>query len=255
MLQYQIMKVIVIAAGFSTRLYPLTLNFPKGLLEIGGKAITAYVVDEIIKLKQVDEIVMVTNNRYYPYFAKWLKKNYPAKYIRLLNNGANDKDTRLGAIGDLQFVLDKTGWQEDLLVVSSDTLTSLNFNAFLEFFASHKGFINSIFNCHDKNIIKNKLGCAVVDGIKLIKFIEKPADPPTTLTSIPFYIYPKNSLPLITQYLKEGNHADAPGSIISWLIGKIATYAFDIGKGFYFDVGTKEVLEKLQQNFHKSGGV
>lgn len=239
------MKAIVLAAGFSTRLYPLTKYFPKGLLPIKGKALTGYVMDETVKLREIHDIAFVTNHLFYPLFEVWLAAYYSKFNIRLLDNGVTNLNNRLGAIGDLQFVLNQTKWDDDLLVVSSDTLTSLDFPKFMKFFQANRGFINAVFDTHDKEIIRKKLGCAVLDGIKIAKFIEKPEEPATTLTSIPFYIYPKESLPLIHEYLEQGGASDAPGSIITWLLGKLPVYAFNIGPGYYYDVGTIDVYNKL----------
>jgi glucose-1-phosphate thymidylyltransferase len=238
------MKAIVLAAGFSTRLYPLTKYFPKGLLPIKDKALAGYVLDELVNSSQIDEIAFVTNHLFYPLFEVWLKAYYPKKKITLLDNGVSNLEHRLGAIGDLKFVLEKMRWEDDLLVLSSDTLTSMNFPKFLEFFSKNNGFINAVFDTHDKEIIRKKLGCAILEGDKIIKFVEKPEAPASTLTSIPFYIYPKKSLSLINQYLQQGGASDAPGSIISWLIGKMPVFGYKV-QGYYYDVGTVEVYNKL----------
>jgi glucose-1-phosphate thymidylyltransferase len=240
------MKVIVLAAGFSTRLYPLTHYFPKGLLPIHGTAITGYVLNDLVKNTKIKDIAFLTNHRYAPLFDVWLKANYAT--IKLIDNGVTEVDKRLGAIGDLLYVLNQTNWNDDLLVLSSDTLTSLKLSEFIEFFQTHRGVVNSIFDTKDAEIIRKKLGCAVIAGEKIIQFIEKPENPPTTLTSIPFYIFPKEAIPLIRQYVSEGNPLDAPGSIVPWLIGKLPVFAFKT-TGYYFDVGTIEVYNKLAAEF------
>ena len=109
-----------------------------------------------------------------------------------------------------------------------------------------KGFVNAVIDVKDQNIIKNKLGCVILRKDRIINFIEKPDQPASTITSIPFYIFPKKSLVLIKKYLKEGNNPDAPGSIIPWLMNKIACYGFLVNKGSYYDVGTTEVYNKLK---------
>ncbi len=243
------MKAILLAAGFSTRLYPLTEYFPKGLLEVGGKSISGYVMDELVKLPEVDEIVLVTNHRYVEHFINWVKNEYKNYSIQIIDDCATHKDERLGAIGDLQLVIEQKGWQnEDILVLSSDTLSSLKLSEFVDFFESHHGVINAVYDTKDKEIIREKLGCVTLDQDKIVQFIEKPSEPEGTLTSIPYYIFPKEASALVTQYLSEGNSADAPGSIISWLIDKLPVYGFQT-KGYYYDVGTKEVYERLKVDF------
>lgn len=242
------MKVVIIAGGFSTRLYPLTEFFPKGLLEVNSKPITGFILDQVVALSPQMETVLVTNNRYYPHFKKWINEKYPDSQIEVIDDGTTHPDERLGAIGDLEFVIEKKGWQnEDILVLSSDTLSTLRLSEFITFFESHRGVINSVFDTKDKDVIRKKLGCVIVDGEKITRFIEKPEEPESTLTSVPFYIFPKEATALIQQYKAEGNSTDAPGSIVSWLIGKVPVYAFQT-TGYYYDVGTIDIYNKLKEN-------
>lgn len=242
------MKAVIIAAGFSTRLYPLTHYFPKGLLPIGDKAITGYVMDDLMKQEEISEIVLVTNHRYFSLFEHWVAAYYPNKGIEVLDNGVKNPDERLGAIGDLELVVNKKGWHgEDVLVLSSDTLTTLKLSEFIEFFHKNRGIINSVFDTNDKEVIRKKLGCIKVNGDEIVEFVEKPEEPASTLTSVPFYIFPKEAIAMIGQYKLEGNSTDAPGSIIPWMIGQIPVYAFQT-KGYYYDVGTIEVYNKLAED-------
>jgi glucose-1-phosphate thymidylyltransferase len=243
------MKAVIVAAGFSTRLYPLTEHFPKGLLEINHKAITGYVVDNLVQLSPQLETVLVTNHRYFDHFQSWVTKHYPHAPIEVIDDGTQHPDERLGAIGDLEFVIEQKGWQdEDLLVLASDTLTTLNLTEFIAFFHQHRGVINAVFDTKDKEVIREKLGCVILDGDNIIEFQEKPAEPKSTITSVPFYIFPKEASVLIGEYKAQGHSTDAPGSIIAWLIGKVPVYAF-MTRGYYHDVGTKEVYDKLSTKF------
>jgi glucose-1-phosphate thymidylyltransferase len=177
-------------------------------------------------------------------FRTWLNVHYPKRKITIIDNGVELVDDRLGAIGDLAFSLKKLNWQDDLLVLSSDTLTSLNFTDFINFFGKNRGVVNSVYDTHDLEIIRKKLGCVTVSGVEIIKFDEKPEKPATTLTSIPFYIYPQEVIPLIDKYIKAGGNVDAPGSIISWLVGKSKCIAYQVD-GYYYDVGTIDVYNRL----------
>lgn len=243
------MKTIILAGGFSTRLYPKTEFFPKSLLQIQGKEIVEYLIEDLLSSFPVsqkeNEIILISNNRYFKIFEKWLKEKHPQ--IKILNNGVDNSEKRLGAIGDILFVLNKTKWEDDLLVLSSDTLSSLKLKEFIGFFKKKRGVINAIFDTKNINIIKNKLGCVKINSKnEITEFIEKPENPQSTLTSIPYYIFPKKDILLIKKYQKQGGNLDAPGSIISWLIGKTKVYAFQV-HGFYFDVGTNEIYDKLQK--------
>jgi glucose-1-phosphate thymidylyltransferase len=237
------MKTIILGGGFSTRLYPLTEFFPKSLLKIKDKEIVKYLIEDLL-LTDHGDIACVSNNRYFDTFDKWFKENYPQ--IQLINNGINMPENRLGAIGDIIFTLKQTGWNDDLLVLSSDTLSSLKLKDFINFYECHKGVLNAVFDTKDKNVIRKKLGCVKInEEHEIIEFEEKPESPKSTLTSIPYYIFPKSIIPLIKKYKKEGHNLDAPGSIIHWLIQKTRVFAF-LETGYYYDVGTIEIYNLLK---------
>ena len=244
------MNALILGGGFSTRLYPMTEYFPKGLLEVGGKAVTGQIVDDIIACG-IKEIAIVTNNRCFKAFEAWIQKNYTEQQIHVINDGIDNPDDRLGAIGDLVFALDELGWEEDVLVVASDTLVSLEVKKYIEFYEKHHGVTIAVIQAKSRDQIANRLGCIEVDGDKMIGCEEKPTHPKSDYMAIPYYIFPKESISLIRQYQKEGNATDAPGYIFPWLIGKIATYAYKIEDGYYFDVGTKETLEFVRTKFNK----
>jgi glucose-1-phosphate thymidylyltransferase len=239
------MKAIILGAGFSTRLYPLTLNYPKALLTINNQPIISYVLNQIISLKKINETALVTNNRYYIPFKQFLANRYPNK-VKLINNNIDQVEDRLGAIGDIQYVLEKTGWQDDILVLASDTLTSLKIKDITSFFLRQRGIVTAFFDCGHKETIKKKLGCALLKDNRVIKFVEKPKNPFSTITAIPYYIFPKESLSLIEKYFREKNPADSPGLIIPWLMARTKVFAYNIGRGFYFDVGTFETYNHLK---------
>lgn len=240
------MKAIILAAGFSTRLYPLTKLFPKGLLPVDGKAIVDFMLGDLLNTQGIDEMVMVTNKLYFPLFNTWLKTYYKDSGIELVSDETVSKDDRLGAIGDLQFILDKKGWSDDLVILPSDTLTSVKIADLVNFFHKNRGVVNVLYDTQDKDAIKNRLGCAVVDGNKITQFVEKPEDPPTTLTSVPYYIYPKEVLSMVKNYIEEGGSVDAPGSIISWFLSKTSVFGYKI-EGYYYDVGTVEVYNQIAE--------
>lgn len=237
------MKAIVLAGGFSTRLYPLTEYFPKALLPIGGKAILSYTLDQLVRIKLIDGIALISNHRYSGIFKPWLRAEY-GKKIRLFDNMVSNPEQRFGSIGDLLYVLTHTGWHDDIIVVASDTLTSLSLSEFISFFGKHRGIVTAVYKTSDPSIIAGKLGCAIIDGAKLVAFVEKPEIPQSPYTGVPFYIFPREVLSLIRQYFDEGNASDAPGSILPWLLTKVPAFAFDVS-GYYYDVGTLEMYNTV----------
>jgi len=245
------MNALILGAGFSTRLYPLTEFFPKGLLDIGGKAILQYVLDDILSCG-ISNITVVTNHRYFEAFNDWKEREYKEKEIVLLDDGVDTPEHRLGAVRDMCFAIEKQNLQDDdLLVVASDTLTSLHMQEFLAFFASHRGVVNAVYSVSDISSITGKLGCVVLENNRIVEFIEKPEKPKSTYTSIPYYIFPKESIASIFQYAKVGVALDAPGSLISWMVGKIPVFGYDIGNGYYYDVATKETYDMLKKDVQK----
>jgi glucose-1-phosphate thymidylyltransferase len=240
------MNVLILAAGFCTRLFPITEYFPKALLPVEGRAILSYVLDDVVK-NDFGKIALVTNHRYFDIFSVWLKTRYPKIDITVIDNKVLSPATRQGAIGDLQFSLDKLKWRNDVLVLASDTLASFKIKDLLRFYKLHPGIVNTVFDTNDKEVIRKKLGCVITKNDTIVEFIEKPESPDSTLTSIPYYIYPHESLPLISEYIKTGKSLDAPGSIVAWLIGKVPCFEYRV-KGYYYDVGTIEIYNRLNQN-------
>jgi len=239
------MKAIILAGGFSTRLYPLTRHTPKGLLPLLGKPIARYVLDDMAVTGELSGITLVTTSLFHPRFDAFCKKTYGGR-ISVIQNGVMDEHTRLGALGDLAFALSHTGWKDDILVATSDTVSSLRLTPFISFFNKYHAPATVVFRAPSRDLIANRLGCAVLDGDRVVSFVEKPAVPESDFIGVPFYIFPKESLALIRDYLAEGHPKDAPGAIIPWLITKGPVYGYRL-HGYYHDVGTVVTYQELNE--------
>ena len=243
------MHCIILAAGFATRLYPLTHNFPKALLPIKGKAIIDTLLEDVLKQKEISNITIITNDKFYPLFKKHVQNAFPENNIDVLTNGIQDESQKNGAIKDLSYTIATQMIQDDILVLASDTYTSLKLQDFTRYYRQFKSVATAVFDGKNKERIRNRLGCAVVEKGKLTEFIEKPATPNSTLMAIPFYIIPKLKIPLINSYL-ENNSSDAPGQVLSWLLlQNEAVYAYNIGSGYYHDIGTLEAYDAVKSHF------
>ena len=243
------MNVLILAGGFSTRLYPLTKTSPKALLPLAGKPIVNYAVDQLISISGLNKWVLVSNHVFVQSFSEWKDQYYPGQNIYIIDNGVRTIEERLGAVGDILFALEHTQWNEDMLVIASDTVSSLRFNNFLDFFKTHRWVANAVYKVDDTEKIKNRLGCVIKEGDKIVDFIEKPENPPSLFTSIPYYIFSKETLQFIKEYGRDKNNSlDTPGSLIAWMVKKTTVFAYDIGPGYYFDVGTIETYESLKRN-------
>lgn len=251
------MIAIILAAGYATRLYPLTKNFPKPLLEVGGKTILDHLVDQIRDIPDVDRVHLVTNHRFAGHFQDWLaQRGQSAKEedrahrglrITIHDDGTASNDDRLGAIGDLSFVLDQAGVDDDLLVCAADNILQWRLNDLVKTWKRNGEFHICVRHEEDKEDLK-KRGNAVLDSNdRVIEFVEKPADPKSNWAVPPFYVYPRSAIPLISTYLEEGA-GDAPGQFVEWLFSRIPVYAHKID-GTILDIGNPESLEQARQTF------
>jgi glucose-1-phosphate thymidylyltransferase len=243
------MKCILLAAGYATRLYPLTQNKPKSLLEVGGKTILEHILRKIEVLSSVDCVYIVTNDRFFKDFETWTAHFSYTKKIIVLNDQTVANENRLGAIADLQYVIDKQGIDEDILVMAGDNLFSFDLRDLISFYEKTG---RDCITAHDLDDIEELKRTGVIEmdqANKVLSFEEKPKAPKSSLAVPPFYIYKKETLPLIKQYLAVGQNPDAPGNFIPWLITKKPVYVYKF-EGLRCDIGTIESYEQAQKLFN-----
>ena len=242
------MKALILAAGYATRLFPLTKEFPKPLLEVKGKPIIDYIVNKLNPIAAIDEIYVVTNSKFIGFFNSWVKIVKSPKKIILLDDQTKNNQDRLGAIGDINFAIAKKKIKDDLLVVGGDNL----FSGYL------KGFLNSARrNIQSVNIglyrLKQKkdasrYGVAKLDKYKkVISFKEKPRYPQSCLVAMCLYFIPKDCLRLIKEYM-QGNKIDATGGYIAWLKDRADVYGYTFS-GSWFDIGDYKYLNAAKEEF------
>jgi glucose-1-phosphate thymidylyltransferase len=247
------MKVIILAAGYATRLYPLTLTQPKPLLPVAGKPMVEYVLDNLAPIGGLERIYVVTNAKFANHFQKWAD-DYRAKKAKLdftvVNDGSTDDSNKLGAIGDMHLVLTREQVDDDIIVVAGDNLFSEKLSAFGQYCRERKAPVLAVYDVGDLEQIK-KYNSISLDGDGRITFFEeKPKNPASTLTGIALYYYPKATLPLIKQYIAEGNNPDQPGRLIQWLYPRTPVYTWRV-PGLWYDIGSKETLEEANRIFAK----
>ncbi len=249
------MKVLILAAGYATRLYPLTQNQPKPLLPVAGKPMIEYVLDNIEPIGGIDRVYVVTNNKFADHFQKWADNYRATKATKLDFTIVNDKSTddtnKLGAIGDLHLVITKENVDDDLIVVAGDNLFSEALEGFGNVCREKNAPVVGVYDVGSLDEVK-KYNSINVDGEGRITFFEeKPKDPTSTLSAIALYYYPKNTLPLIKQYIAEGNNPDQPGRLVQWLYPRTPFYTWTV-PGLWYDIGSKESLEEANRIFAKS---
>ena len=247
------MKVIILAAGYATRLYPLTLTVPKPLLPVAGKPMIDYVLDNLAPIPGIDRIYVVTNAKFADKFQEW-SEDYRAKKAKLnftiVNDLSTDDSNKLGAIGDIHFVLKTQNVADDIIVVAGDNLFSEQLSDFGRLCREKNAPVLAVYDVGDLEQIK-KYNSITLDGSGRITFFEeKPKNPTSTLTGIALYYYPNSTVPLIRQYIAEGNNPDQPGRLVQWLYPRTAVYTWRV-PGIWFDIGSKETLEEAGQIFAK----
>ena len=248
-----LMKVLILAAGYATRLHPMTLTQPKPLLTVAGKPMVDYVLDNLAPIGDIDRVYIVTNAKFAGHFERWAA-NYGARKapinFTVVNDGSTDDSNKLGAIGDLNLVLQREKLDDDLIVVAGDNLFSQSLEGFGTVCRAAQGPVLGVYDVGSIDQAK-KYGVVAVDHAGVItSFVEKPAEPLSTLIGIALYYYPKATLPLIAKYLAEGNNPDQPGRLIQWLYPRQPVLTWTV-PGIWYDIGSKETLEEANRIFAK----
>ncbi len=240
------MKTVVLAAGYATRLYPLTENFPKPLLEIGQSTILGRLIDDIDQVERMEEHIVVTNHKFVPHFRQWIDDQHTLHPIRLLDDGTLTNDTRLGAVRDLLLAIDECCIDDDVLVVAADNLLDFSLRGFVNF--SREKNSSCIMCYHEQEISRlQRTGVIEVDeDMRVLKMQEKPQVPLSHWAVPPFYIYKKCDLKLIRCAIDEGCGMDAPGQLVSHLCHLTTIYAYPMPRHRY-DIGSLDTYEEAKK--------
>ena len=242
------MKCLILAAGYATRLYPLTKETPKPLLEVAGKTILERLLDKISVIDKIDHVYIVTNARFANAFNEWVGDYQYSKPLTVINDGTTSNENRLGAIGDIQYVLDQTKIDDDLMILAGDNLFEFDLSDFDEFFQEKNADVITAYEITDLELQK-RVGIVELDSAaRVLSFEEKPQEPRSPWAVPALYIYKQETLPLIKKYLDEGNNPDAPGHFIPWLINHQPVFAFQF-EGQWHDIGTLERYQEAQVVF------
>jgi len=245
------MKVVILAAGYATRLYPLTLTQPKPLLPVAGRPMIEYVLDNLAPIGGLDRVYVVTNARFAGHFQKWADGYHatrPQLDFTVVNDGSNDEADKLGAIGDLHLVLTREQVDDDIIVVAGDNLFSRSLQGFGKFCRGKNAPVLAVYDVGNLEQIK-QYNAITLDGDGRITFFEeKPRNPTSTVTGIALYFYPRAVVPLIRQYIGEGNNPDQPGRLVQWLYPRTPVYTWTV-PGIWYDIGSKETLEEANRIF------
>ena len=242
------MKNIVIAAGYATRLGELTKNFPKPLLKIGESTILGRMLDDIDGIQEIDEHIIITNHKFAPIFEEWKAAQQYTKPVTIVDDGTETNETRLGAVCDLLYAMEKLQIDDDMLVVAADNLLFFSFQEFVDF-AKEKG--TSCIMCHEQPELAKLQRTGVVEldaEMKVLGMEEKPQVPKSHWAVPPFYIYKKKDLDLVRHSVENGCGKDAPGNLAHYMVEHTVMHAWKMSAG-RFDIGSLDTYEEAVRRF------
>lgn len=242
------MKAIILCAGYATRLYPLTKHTPKPLLQVKGKAIIDYIVDEICTIDDVTDIYVISNGLFYDQFLEWSIYANCSKSVHILNDFTTSNEGRLGAIGDINLCIDSFAIDDDLLIIAGDNLFDFSLlDAYNKFKQKNKDLL-CVKRLESKEQLRNFAVATVNSNNVITNIIEKPEQPESNIACFATYFYKKDTVSLFKKYLDEGNNKDAPGYFVEYLhkIKEVYAYEFD---GNCYDIGTLEAYNEIKDTF------
>lgn len=243
------MKALILGAGYATRLYPLTKDRPKPLLPVADRPMIGYIVDKIAEVNEIDHLYVVTNHKFIRNFEDWKKTLSLDIPVTILDDGTTSDADKLGAIGDMKFVIGKEKVEDDLLVVAGDNLFDFKIKGFIDFFRSKNSRPSiTLYDVEDIGLVKKYSVITLDEKARIINFEEKPQHPKTTLIAICLYLFPKDTLPRINEYLEKGLNPDAPGYFVSWLSREEAVYGYKVS-GRWYDIGGFDAYHKADEEY------
>ncbi len=244
------MKAIILAAGYATRLYPLTKNKPKSLLTIANKPIINYIIEKVNKIKEIGSIYVVTNAKFYSLFEQWSSTLKTELDVKIINDRTISNEGRLGSMGDLNFVIQQEKINEDILVIAGDNLFGFGLQQFLASFKSNCLSTVAFCDLKEQEKVKGRFGVGIIKDGRILDFEEKPLEPKSTLAATACYIFSKPDQEKIQKYVKE-NQPDALGYFIKYLMKHSEVKAF-VFTEHWFDVGTLESLQEAEKFYHEN---
>ena len=240
------MKCLILAAGYATRLYPLTENFPKPLLKVQGKAILDWLIEDMDRSGVIDEYVVISNHKFAHHFDAWAAEK--KQKVTVVDDGTESNETRLGAVRDIQFALDQLNIRDDVLVMAGDNLLDFSLTTFIDYAMEKK--TSCIMRYYEADAKKlSRSGVVTLDeNQKVLAMAEKPQDPQSHWCCPAFYYYTAQDAARLAEGIADGCHTDAPGSYVSWLCSKSTIHAMEM-PGSRYDIGNLESYERVQKEY------
>ena len=240
------MKCLILAAGYATRLYPLTENFPKPLLKVQDKTILDWVISDLDTMGVIDEYVVISNHKFAHHFVQWATTC--SQKITVLDDGTESNETRLGAVRDIQYAVDTLRLQDDLLVIAGDNLFDFSLTRFVRYAMEKQAACTlRYYEPSEKRLLKS--GIVTVDATdRVLRMTEKSPTPETHWVSVAAYWFLQQDVGLVAQAIEEGCGVDAPGSFLRWLCGCRPVYAMEM-PGSRYDIGDLQGYAQVQEEY------
>jgi glucose-1-phosphate thymidylyltransferase len=238
-------KAVILAAGYATRMYPLTRDRPKALLDVRGRPILDYLLDQLRRVEGLDGVYVVTNSKFAQRFREWAEAQ---ERVHVVDDGTTDEESRLGAIGDLELTIRAEAIDDDLLVLAGDNLFSESIAPFPAFALAKGGPALGVYDVRDLELMRQYAAIELDSDDRVTRLEEKPEQPRSTLAGIALYFYPRFALDLVRDYLRAGNNPDQPGRLVEWLYPRTPVYGWQV-PGDWFDIGSKEAYAEANETF------
>lgn len=240
------MKCLILAAGYATRLYPLTENYPKPLLKVGEKTILDWLLDDIDTLGAVDEYIVISNHKFAHHFEEWAAAH--TLPITVVDDGTSTNETRLGAVCDMQFAIDKLNLDDDLLVIAGDNVLDFSLTHFLRYADEKKTSCTMRYKEDDVKRLRKSGISEIGEDDVLLSLEEKPENPKSHWCTPPFYFYTREDARRIKEAIADGCGTDAPGSLVAWMCRHATLHSMEM-PGSRYDIGNLESYEAVQKNY------
>ena len=247
------LDTVILAGGFAKRMWPLTYEIPKVLLDVAGKPVLTHIINKLEPVENIDTIYLSINNKFKDHFSAWQNTIETSKKIELVVEPSNDEKGKLGSIGALDYLIKNKNINRDLFVIGGDNLFEFDISKFINFFKENKS--SAVLGFYDLGNKKeaSKFGVVKINSEnKVIEFEEKPKNPKSSMVSTCIYMFSKDCLGLISQYLENGNDKDVMGHFIKWLHRKSDVHGFVFNEN-WFDIGSMETYKKVNE-FYKNNG-
>ncbi len=241
--------VIILAAGYATRLHPLTKDKPKSLLPIAKKPIVEHILEKLEPIGDIKKIYIVSNNKFFDVFQEWLSGINYVHPIEIVNNGTNSNEERLGAVGDLAFCIQQKSIHDDIMVIAGDNLFEEPLLEHVNNFKKHKHNALVLYDVKDEVLCRH-FGVVELQNNIITHFEEKPEHPRSTLVSTGIYFFPQKTIELLSKYIEQGNNPDKSGDFVAWLYKREPVYGI-VSRRMWYDIGTFEQLEEANRNYRQ----